>query len=593
MRLVFDIESDGLLDTITKIHCIVTYDIGTEEMKSFGPDKIEEGLEYLSKADVLIGHNIIKFDLPALKQVTGFEFDGEVIDTHNLSRLLFPQIEDQFDWIAYRKKEDKYLLPKKLFGSHKLEAWGYRLGFFKQESPDFLKFSQEMLEYCQQDVLVNVKIYHYLMSKRPTPESIDLECKFQQVMWEAEENGVYFNEKLAHKLHAEFSGESEKLRQEMQEIFPTLLIPETKNGKVVEFTPSRGNKTKGYVKGAVFSRLVTQEFNPNSDQQIAYRFKRFYKWVPKTFTKSGAPSLEDNVLAKLEYPIVKPLRRYKILQKRLSLLNGWFKKLTHEGKIHGWMFTNGAVTGRCTHKVIANIPRPDKPYGKEIRSLWMAPKGYDLVGCDAKGLELRLLAHYLAKWDGGEYVQSVLGDPHTANQKAAGLPTRDTAKTFIYALLYGGGDAKIGSIVKKGSAVGRKLKDTFFKNTPAIKKLIDTLHSRVDKKKPIVSIDGRSIFIRKKSASLNFLLQGAGALLMKRAAIIFKEKCIEEKYEWGKDVLLVIHYHDEFQTYAREEISEHVGYLANESIKAAGEYYNLRCPMEGDPKIGKNWSETH
>ena len=588
-RLVFDIETDNLLDKLTKVWCMAIYDLDEEKMYTYNPDQLEEGYKHLKSADVLIGHNIIKFDVPALKKLNKVHLDCEFIDTTNLSRLVYPDIKKQYDFKRHGKN---YSLPTYLYGAHSLKAWGYRLGELKEEPPKFDEYSEKMLHYCAQDVMVNVKLYKYFESKELSPESINLEMKFQELMFEAEDHGVFFDEKLAQSIWTEMTDRSQTLLKEMQEIFPVICIPKRVKGEIEVFTPSRGNKTRGYTKGCEFSKVIYQEFNPNSETQIVYRLKKNYGWEPEVFTEKGSPSLDDSVLDGIHYPVASLIQEYRMLGKRISLLNGWFKKL-QKGKVHGWMITNGAITGRCTHKVIANIPRVDKPYGKQFRALWKAPEGYKLVGCDAKGLELRMLAHYLGKWDGGEYVQNVLGDPHTANQKAAGLPTRDDAKTFIYALLYGGGDGKIGSIIGKGPKAGGRLKQRFLNNIPALGRLLKYLEKRVRDKNPVNLIDMRMILIDKLNVALNYLLQGSGALLMKRAGVIFKELCIKEGYKWGEDVILVIHYHDEFQSYTKEAIAERVAELSNEAIIKAGEYYNLRCPMEGDPKIGNNWAETH
>lgn len=434
MRLAFDIETDGFLEELTKIHCIHTVDLDSGESRGFIPDTIEDGIRYLQQATELIGHNIIKFDIPAIEKVTGVDFSRiKQTDTLNLSRLVFPQISDQFDWplIRHQQKTGQKEFPKNLIGKHSLKAWGYRLHEYKGdfEGP-WDTWTQEMDDYCAQDVIVTEMIYNRLMKEEPSPQSVWIEMEFQKVIHKMEQHGIHFDLELAHRLYAELAEKKQEAFSELSRVFPPIYISKG------EFTPKRNNKTKGYTEGVPFTKIELQEFNPGSDDQIVNRFIRKYKWEPEVFSKkTGKPTASDDVLKTLDYYEVPYLQQFRMVSKRLSILDGWLKATTKEGKIHGGLITNGAVTGRGTHKVIANVPRVSTPYGKEFRALFMAGEGFSLIGCDAAGLELRFLAHYMAAWDKGKYVESVLGDPHTDNQIAAGLPTRDNAKTFIYGFL--------------------------------------------------------------------------------------------------------------------------------------------------------------
>ena len=197
-----------------------------------------------------------------------------------------------------------------------------------------------------------------------------------------------------------------------------------------------------------------------------------------------------------------------------------------------------------------------------------------------------MLAHYMNDPD---YTNTILtGDIHTANQKAAGLATRNQAKTFIYAYLYGAGDEKIGSIAGGGRAVGKRLKDSFLRATPALATLKDNVAVSAGKGY-VTGLDGRKVFIRSEHAALNSLLQSAGALIMKQALIIL------DKYAklWKLDYKLVGNIHDEFQVEVREDQAGKFGSLAASCIEAAGIHFKLRCPLAGEFNVGDSWADTH
>ena len=287
-----------------------------------------------------------------------------------------------------------------------------------------------------------------------------------------------------------------------------------------------------------------------------------------------------------------------MLQKRIAQIESWIEAVKDDGRVHGKVITNGAVTGRMTHSSpnMAQIPNAGSVYGHECRECWSVEDGNVLVGCDASGLELRMLAHYMKDED---YTKSVVygsskdgTDIHTKNQHAAGLPTRDPAKTMIYAFLYGAGPAKIGSIVpgpeKMASNRGQAIINKFLKATPALAKLKNTVAKHAAKGW-VPGLDGRRIWVRSEHAALNSLLQGAGAIVMKKALCIFYDKIKANKWP----VKLVANVHDEFQFECPPEIAEEAGKAARMSIIEAGEYFKLRCPLDGEYKIGKSWKETH
>ena len=198
-----------------------------------------------------------------------------------------------------------------------------------------------------------------------------------------------------------------------------------------------------------------------------------------------------------------------------------------------------------------------------------------------------MLAHYM---NDDEYTHQVVsGDIHTANQKAAGLETRNQAKTFIYAFLYGAGSAKIGSISGGGAKEGQLLIDRFLRNTPKLKRLREKVSRIYAEKGWLPGLDGRKLLVRSEHSSLNTLLQGAGAIVMKQALVLLKKELNRNKvwHEFKANV------HDEWQIECREEDADTVGQLGKEAIKQAGIELKMRCPLDGEYRCGKTWRDTH
>ena len=256
--------------------------------------------------------------------------------------------------------------------------------------------------------------------------------------------------------------------------------------------------------------------------------------------------------------------------------------------MHGKVITNGAITSRMSHSSpnMAQIPAVYSPYGKDCRELWVVPSGYKLVGVDASGLEIRILSHYM---NDKEYINEVInGDIHSTNQTLAGLETRDIAKTFIYAFIYGAGNKKLGTICGRSESYGRTIKDRFLKRLPSLAKLRKRVDNAV-KKGYLKGLDQRKLIIRQKHSALNTLIQGGGAIAMKKALVILSNYISTYKI----DAIPVANVHDEFQYQVKEEQADRFGKLAVQSIVDAGDKLNLRCSLDGEYKIGNNWKETH
>ena len=335
-------------------------------------------------------------------------------------------------------------------------------------------------------------------------------------------------------------------------------------------------------------RQKLQEFNLGSRKQIG-EYLQDFGWKPKRFTPTGQPIVDENVLVNIKgIPEAKLIGEYLLLQKRIAQIDSWIKAIKEDDRVHGWIIPNGTITGRMAHirPNMATIPNLKSHYGKECRECWTVEDGYKLVGIDASGLELRVLAHYM---NDEEFTNEIInGDIHTFNQKLAGLESRDQAKTFIYALIYSAGDKRLSEILGRSTEDASRVRQHFYDNKPTFKALRDKV-ARASEKKWLKGLDGRKLLIRTQHAALNTLLQGGGAIVMKRALAMLHSLIKLQTL----DAHFVANIHDEWQMEVREDLADFVGKLAVDCIQTAGNYYNLRCPMDGEYKVGDNWSETH
>lgn len=477
--LLFDIESDGLLDTITKVHCMTIKDSETKEVRKYRPENIEQGLRFLLESVQnnrhICGHNVINYDIPAIEKVyPWFQIPRDrrhlVVDTLVLSQLIYTNLGD-LDLPLLRSGK----LPGKLYKRHSLRAWGFRLGVLKgdfalhveEDEEKWAVFSDEMLDYNAQDVEVTEALLERILAKGYSQQAIDLEHKTQWLISQQGRNGFPFDVFKAKELEATLRGATANLAVDLQKVVPP--IPDK------DFIPKRANKVLGYQVGVPVKRF--KEFNPNSRQQIEWIITKFFGYQPTDPDLYNVPddmdpeTIDDSILAgkiplaidddmfkflKEDQSAPEELRKlaaifedYLMHTKRLGQLidgkQGWLKHVKSDGRIHGSITINGAVTGRASHSHpnIAQVPKviktaegiqKGKPgkYGWECRELFHAPQGWLQVGVDASGLELRCLAHFMYPFDKGLYADAVInGDVHTLNQQAAGLSIRDMAKTFI------------------------------------------------------------------------------------------------------------------------------------------------------------------
>lgn len=601
--MIFDIESNGFLGTLTKIHCIAVMDEAGGEVRSFGgktDEQIRNFLTHLEDAPVLIGHNIIEFDIPALKKVyPSFNPKGALWDTLLDSQMIWTDLRDR-DFHTRRKNPD---FPANMIGLHRLEAWGYRLGILKghygkdtsKDADIWAEWNPEMQDYCEQDVRVTHKLYQTIRgSAKFSQAAHDMEMEFKRYMLDQEQEGFPFDVQSATDLYTELASERADLEADMARVFAPW--EEFKN-----FTPKRDNQAKGYVAGVVFKKSKRVTFNPRSHKHIADRLIALRGWKPEDFTEKGMPTTDADVLDALgaEWPECKTLARHAEIQKIIGMVSegksAYLKLVDADGRLRGRVSTCGTVTGRCAHKEpnLGNIPRKGG-LGKRVRKLFTTIPGFSLVGVDAKGLELRMLAHFLAPFDGGKYISIVLdGDPHEFHRGLAGLETRDQAKTFVYGWVYGAGDAKIGLIINKGPAAGRKLRLTFLKRFPALAKLKDAVSHKAKTIGFLKGMDGRMLHVRAAYSSLNTLLQSAGALVMKMSVILFNREIRRRGWYQSGDVRPVVFVHDEIQSLVRHGLEDAVKQVAVQAIIDAGVHFGLRCATDGEAKAGADWGSTH
>lgn len=634
-RVVFDVESDGLLDDLTRIHCLVLRDLDTGAVMSCtdsDPNRpsIRQGLAVLRDCEEIHGHNIIYFDIPAIQKVyPRWTYKGVVRDTLLMARMWKSDI-GRNDFALNRRGK----LPGQLIGSHSLEAWGYRIGLYKGtfgKTTDWKDWSPSMQEYCERDTQVNAALCLLLRRAKLSPAAVETEMELAFFLAAMERNGFPLNVGKCEELYAQLSARRAQLDYELREVFGSWVV------EVGPFVAKRNNRTLGYYEGAQATRIKIVQFKPSSRDHITERLKKLYGWVPTEFTESGEARLDDEVIGALPYPEAPKLAEYLLVAKRIGQLaegkQAWMKlaklhPVTGMQHVHGRINQLGAVTHRATHSKPNMSATPkvqaakdgtllwgkESDYSTDMRNVWTVPRGWKIVGADASGLELRNLAHYMARYDGGKYVNVLLsGDVHATNRDALGLEGpqgRHAAKNgFIYPFLYGAGDALIGSnLIAAGatippelgtryepSDVGAYYRAKFLKGLPALGRLIDMVKQKATGDGYFVVLDGRRISVRSEHAALNTLLQSAGAVVCKRWLVEVQRRLIARfgPQGWEGQWAALIWSHDEVQIACRPEIADEVASILVDSIRQMTQHFAFRCPLDGEAKIGNTWAETH
>jgi len=539
---VVDIETDSF--DATKIHCIVASSVSGKQKVWVGEECVQFA-DWSKQIDQFIMHNGVSFDAPILNRLTGSNI--------KLSQVRDTLIESQL----YNPIRD---------GGHSLRSWGERLGYNKGDYNDFTRFTKEMLEYCQKDTEITRQVADKLSGEGSSfsDRSYNLERKVRAIVDQQEKNGFAFNIQKATVFLSQLEDEQHKLEEQAQEMFePTKVELKTKT----KYIP----------------------FNIASRKQIAERLME-RGWEPKKHTEKGNVIVSEDILSKLDMPEAQMFSRYFLLQKRTGLLKSWIQECQEDDRVRGRVMTLRTVTGRMAHNSpnMAQVPATYSPYGQECRELWTVsnPDTHVLIGTDASGLELRCLAHYM---EDPKFTKEVLtGDVHTANMQAAGLSNRDQAKTFIYAFLYGAGPAKIGTVVGAGAKRGQQLITNFLRNMPQLKRLRDNI-TKASQVGTVKALDGRQLHIRSSHASLNTLLQGAGAIICKQWLVHMDER-IRAK---GIDAKLVASVHDEYQFEVSKKDTTIFGQITKDAMKDTEATLNVKCPLDCEYKVGNTWAETH
>ena len=686
---IWDCETDGLLPTMTTIHVLVVRDFERRKTYRFRrndvEDTIDEGLDLLEDAEMIVGHNNMYFDEPAIDKIyEGFKPRGVSRDCLVMARMCFADQKDK-DFRLFERGS----LPGKFIGVHSLKAWGYRLNLHKGDYADnkeaeakalgitdpaeLVRFvwgtwNQEMEDYCALDVDVTTMLWSRIIAMGWSEQATELEHDIHRLMGEQERNGIPFDVQAAEKLAEELENEGIKLERQLIEHYGKWWKPAKKRilrklwedqettkvyaalwdgryevgpnaGELVENLdrpiwadityPKRNVRYKEPERGtystdAPYCKVELQEFNPGSRPQIIDRFIICNGWHPVDFTDKGNPEVSDEVLRKLgdSIPMAKPLAELFYYNKRLSQLKtgqqAWLKQVDVDGLIHHYCNVGGTISGRASHvgPNLGQVPRVvikkidgkstllkgrAGDHGWDCRNLFYVPEPWMLCGIDLSGIELRCFAEKLAKYDGGAYRELVLsGDPHSYNQNLAGLDSRDSAKTFIYALLYGAGDVKLGSIVaplaseEEQRAIGVRLREKFMSGLPAYAAVIKEVRAYA-RKGFIPGLDGRRLYVRSPHSALNTWLQSDAALIAKRWVVETTRQLIKLglRHGWNGDFVQLLWIHDEEQIAHMPDFTEIVRSTAIQAAKDTGIYFKYGIPVDAEAKVGRRWSECH
>ena len=415
----------------------------------------------------------------------------------------------------------------------------------------------------------------------PIPEWVTLEHQVAQILTQQELHGWYFNEQGARDLES-------TLRRELEETTDLLRRQHPYVAGAV-FTPKRNNRTQGYIEGAPFTRL--KELNPTSRDHISWILQTHYGWIPSLMTlKSNKPIIDEPVLKDIGTDIALHFLRLLELTKALGMIsegvNAW-QKLVTKSRIHHHCSV-ATQTFRCAHRSpnLAQVPSDER-----FRKLFTVKPGLVMVGADLSGIELRMLAHYLARYDKGRYTEILLtGDIHQTNADKIGI-SRKLVKTVTYAFLYGAGNIKIGHSYDKqlsddkARKKGAEIRKAYIEAIPGLKELLEAVH-KASERGYVRGLDHRRILVDSRHKSLNYLLQGSAAILAKRWMVLANERLPDDTHQ-------LAFIHDELQYESPQVAATEVGQILEISAKEAGEYYKMRCPVTAESKIGMTWADVH
>jgi DNA polymerase I len=608
LRLAFDIEADGLLDTVAKIHCIVVADLDRDEITEYGQTEITAALEHLGRAAYLTGHNICGYDLAVLQRLYGWTPvpDCTVVDTLIVSRLIFPHIAELDDRVGAITKQTF----GKLRGRYSIEAWGVRLGIVKPGTDiDWSTWSPEMQERCVGDVRICKALWHILQPDSYSQDAIKLEHRAAEICERISAVGVPFDSDAARRLEQQWRARRGPLEVKLAQQFPgTKLTSRPQLGTLLE---KRG-------------------------------------WVPvKRTAKTKQPKIDDELLETIPavYPEFTGLSEYLLLGRRLAGLStgkeAWLKRVCDDGRIHGSVIHIGTPHSRAKHMApnLAAVPNPKKgkPFGTECRALFRPSDGWVFVAADQTSLQDRGLAHYLSPHDGGAYIKTFIEGTDTHWRSAINLglvpegterdkdnkvhtAIREGAKRFRYAFLYGAQAPTAGHIIfdttrsiqqldgtsdlhpqffglgaHPGESTlrqaGKKALKRFIDGTPGLAHLQQKLQEHAAKHGHLPGLDGRLVPVRALYTALNYIVTSSEAVICKRWMVqVYDELHARFRYGWDGDVVIVLWVHDELVACCRPEIANQVGEIMVRHARQAGTFYGFRTPLDADYKIGRSWA---
>lgn len=634
-RLLFDLETNGLLDEVHTIHCGVTLDLDSHKLRSWGPAEIPELVAELVTADILAGHNICGYDMLVLEKLHGVDVSKHLyLDTLAMSRALYPgslatsQLKMQ-DFKLRRKYGDD-AMPGKLVGRHSLMAWSHRLRLGTagkaQYDGGWEKWTPELQAYCEQDVRSNLRVLNYMLGKGWPKEVFHLESAMSYYLYKQQEFGVGFDESAAVSLVGELVEKRGVLGRVLADEFPPEEVPDGKPYVAKRSMESRKHKPgePGYfkrVKGETYQKTKVIDFNPDSDPQVGRRLVAACGWKPQTYTKGGVPSTTDDILRDLPWPIAQKIADFRTISGILGYITtgktAWLQFVKND-RIHGRISSCGAVTSRASHASpnLANVPKEPKPYGKECRALFRAgggvvPEDWVLVGCDASSLQLAIYAHFVSRFDGGMLSQLVeTGDPHEYMRECSGLFTRERQKTLTYAKWFGAAYYKLGTIVltdwrealeqgitdkpvpplSRAAVLGKSVDTRMRQNMKGYSDMLRLLET-AGRRGFIYALDKRRIVVPQQRLALLTLLQGNEAVVMKTAFVLAHQRLAAEIKRGLCHPMLWVH--DEFQWASVRHNADTVGRVLSECITQAGVDLGMSLRLGAKYKAGETWAETH
>lgn len=625
LALVMDMEANGLLDTVTTLHCAVFKDLKGSTVKVFTPENIHELPEFLETVDIVIGHNIIGYDFPAIEKVLGFVYKGTKVDTLIMSRLLNP----------------KRLLPfnakDRGAGPHGIYAWGVRVGVDKPEHEDWSTYSEEMFHRCSEDATINVKVYHALMEEAKGGNWTDafkltfklFEClqKQEEYGWKVDREYMDFciglldrmirriDKILVPNLPFVTDVLETKIKGEYNHVKKPFLKSGAYNQHVVNYFGEDSEVISKRMIAGPFSRLTFRRVDLNSNDETK-KYLIELGWEPLEWNTNDAgertsPKLsKDDPYEGISGVLGRLIARRVQCRQRRSIITGLTTLIRPDGSISS-VVSSLTDTSRATHRNIVNIPKAGSFFGKQMRKMFICRDGKVLVSTDSDSCQLRMLGgrmgdpNYINAIETGDKSKGT--DLHSLTRKIADLDSRDLAKSVVYCLLFGGGDVKLAKTAKKPGQ-GAEIRDRLYKGFDGLGEHIEALtkqwkataKKRFNKKLnrmeyydgTIVGLDGRPVKVPYEHQLLVYELQSDEAIMLSAAYVkLFTE--LSKRWTWGVDWGIVCFYHDEYTIECSPGIADEVKKISEECIVWAGKFFKIKCPHKGDGKKGESWYDVH